>query len=109
SDLRGTQVTSGHGKGVVVATGMKTELGKIAGMLEKADSITPLQKRLSQFSRRLTVIIIFLCIVLFRGGYLRGEKFIRMLLTSISLAVPAIPEALPAVVTISLALGARRL
>ena len=96
-------------RGVVVATGMKTELGKIAGMLDKAESITPLQKRLSQFSRRLTVIIIFLCIALFLIGYLRGEELNRMLLTSISLAVAAIPEALPAVVTISLALGAKRL
>jgi Ca2+-transporting ATPase len=107
--FKGTQVTSGHGKGVVVATGMKTELGNIAGMLEKAESITPLQKRLSQFSRKLTVIIIVLCIALFVIGYLRGEEINRMLLTSISLAVAAIPEALPAVVTISLALGAKRL
>ncbi len=107
--FKGTQITSGHGKGVVVATGMNTELGKIAGMLDKAESVTPLQKRLSQFSRRLTVIIIILCIVFFLVGYLRGEEFNRMLLTSISLAVAAIPEALPAVVTISLALGAKRL
>ena len=107
--FRGTQVTNGHGKGVVIATGMKTEIGNIAGMLEKADSITPLQKRLTQFSRRLTVIIIILCIALFLTGYLRGEPLNRMLLTSISLAVAAIPEALPAVVTISLAFGARRL
>jgi len=107
--FKGTQVTSGHGKGIVVATGMKTELGQIAGMLEKAESNTPLQKRLSQFSRRLTVIIIGLCIALFFIGYLRGEETNRMLLTAISLAVAAIPEALPAVVTISLALGAKRL
>ena len=107
--FKGTQITSGHGKGVVVATGMKTELGHIAGMLDKAESVTPLQKRLSQFSKKLTVIIIFLCIALFLIGYLRGEEFNRMLLTSISLAVAAIPEALPAVVTISLALGAKRL
>lgn len=107
--FKGTQVTSGRGKGVVVATGMKTELGNIAGLLEKADSTTPLQKRLAQFSKRLTVIIIGLCIALFFIGYLRGEDINRMLLTSISLAVAAIPEALPAVVTISLALGAKRL
>lgn len=106
---RGTQITSGHGKGLVVATGMKTELGNIAGMLEDADSITPLQQRLTGFSRRLTVIIIGLCIIFFLVGYLRGEDFNHMLLTAISLAVAAIPEALPAVVTISLALGARRL
>lgn len=107
--FKGTQVTNGHSEGVVVATGMKTEIGKIAGMLEKAESVTPLQKRLTQFSRRLTVIIIILCVALFMIGYLRDEPFNRMLLTSISLAVAAIPEALPAVVTISLAFGARRL
>ena len=106
---KGTQITSGHGKGVVVATGMKTELGNIAGMLGKGDSTTPLQQRLTGFSRRLTVIIIILCIIFFLTGYLRGEDFNNMLLTAISLAVAAIPEALPAVVTISLALGARRL
>ena len=107
--FRGTQVTGGHGKGVVVATGMQTELGNIAGMLDKDDSTTPLQKRLAQFSKKLTVIIILLCIAMFVIGYLRGENVNRMLLTAISLAVAAIPEALPAVVTISLALGAKRL
>ena len=106
---KGTQIVGGHGKGIVVATGMQTELGKIAGMLEKAESITPLQKRLAQFSKRLTVIIIVLCIVFFFIGYQRGEELDRMLLTAISLAVAAIPEALPAVVTISLALGAKRM
>lgn len=107
--FKGTHITNGRGKGVVVATGMQTELGKIAGMLKEAQSTTPLQKRLTDFSRRLTFIIIGLCIVLFGIGYLRGEDANRMLLTSISLAVAAIPEALPAVVTVSLALGARRL
>ncbi len=107
--FKGTQITSGHGKAVVVATGMKTELGNIAGMLDKAESVTPLQKRLTQFSRRLTVIIIGLCVVFFAVGYWQGGDLSQMLLTAISLAVAAIPEALPAVVTISLALGARRL
>jgi Ca2+-transporting ATPase len=107
--FRGTQVTNGNGRGLVIATGMNTELGKIAGMLDTAESLTPLQKRLTAFSRRLTLIIILLCIFFFVVGYLRGEEFQKMLLTSISLAVAAIPEAMPAVVTISLALGARRL
>ena len=71
--FKGTQITSGHGKAVVVATGMKTELGNIAGMLDKAESITPLQKRLTQFSRRLTVIIICLCIVFFCRRLLAGR------------------------------------
>lgn len=106
---RGTQITSGHGTGLVVSTGMNTELGHIAGMLEEAGSTTPLQQRLAGFSRRLTIIIIGLCIIFFLVGYLRGENVNQLLLTAISLAVAAIPEALPAVVTISLALGARRL
>ncbi|MEO5894033.1 MAG: cation-translocating P-type ATPase [Ferruginibacter sp.] len=107
--FKGTQITGGHGKALVVATGMQTELGHIAGMLDTKESGTPLQKRLEQFSRKLTVIIILLCIIFFVVGYLRGEEPKRMLLTAISLAVAAIPEALPAVVTISLALGAKRL
>jgi Ca2+-transporting ATPase len=107
--FKGTQITSGQGKGLVATTGMQTELGKIADMLDKAESTTPLQKRLSHFSKRLTIIIIGLCVALFFIGFLRGEEVTRMLLTSISLAVAAIPEALPAVVTISLALGAKRM
>ncbi|WP_036602571.1 cation-translocating P-type ATPase [Olivibacter sitiensis] len=107
--FKGTMITNGRGKGLVVATGMDTELGHIADMLDDAKSSTPLQLRLSQFSRKLTLIVLILCGVLFGVGYLRGEEFSVILLTSISLAVAAIPEALPAVVTISLALGARRL
>lgn len=105
----GTNVTNGRAQGVVVATGMDTELGKIAGMLQEEGSETPLQKRMGDFGRRLTVIILILCGVLFLAGYLRGEEIGNMLLTSISLAVAAIPEALPAVITVSLALGAGRL
>ncbi|SIN72935.1 cation-translocating P-type ATPase [Chitinophaga niabensis] len=107
--FNGTLVTNGRGKGVVVATAMQTELGKIAGMLEDAKSSSPLQKRMEDFSRKLTFIILGLCAVLFFIGFLRGEDLQRMLLTVISLAVAAIPEALPAVVTVSLALGAKRL
>ena len=107
--FNGTLVTNGRGKGVVIATAMRTELGKIAGMLEDAKSSSPLQKRMEEFSRKLTLIILGLCAVLFFIGFLRGEDLQRMLLTVISLAVAAIPEALPAVVTVSLALGAKRL
>lgn len=107
--FNGTLVTNGRGKGVVIATAMRTELGKIAGMLEDAKSSSPLQKRMEDFSRKLTFIILGLCAVLFFIGFLRGEDLQRMLLTVISLAVAAIPEALPAVVTVSLALGAKRL
>lgn len=106
---KGTSVTNGRGLAFVTATGMKTELGKIAGMIQKEETRTPLQKRLDAFGKRLTIIIIILCIVFFFVGWWRGESLSTMLLTSISLAVAAIPEALPALVTIALSLGAKRL
>jgi P-type Ca2+ transporter type 2C len=106
---KGTSVTNGRATGYVVATGMSTELGKIAKMIQTEGLQTPLQKRLAGFGKRLTVIILILCAVFFVTGWLRGEAWSVMLLTSISLAVAAIPEALPALVTIALALGAKRL
>lgn len=106
---KGTIVTNGRGKGIVTATGMHTQLGKIAGLLQEKSAITPLQHRMGDFSRKLSLFIILLCILLFIAGYLRGEDWVRMLLTVLSLAVAAIPEALPAVITISLAIGAKRL
>jgi Ca2+-transporting ATPase len=106
---KGTSVTNGRAKGYVVATGMNTELGRIAKMIQTEGLQTPLQKRLESFGKRLTLIILGLCAVFFITGWLRGEEWSVMLLTSISLAVAAIPEALPALVTIALALGAKRL
>lgn len=107
--FKGTFVAYGRGTGVVVATGMDTEIGRIAGMLHQDAALTPLQQRMSVFSKKLTLIIAFICIVFFIAGWLRGEDLANMLLTSISLAVAAIPEALPAVITISLALAARQM
>jgi Ca2+-transporting ATPase len=106
---KGTFVTNGRGVAYVVGTGMNTELGRIAKMIQTDEIKTPLQKRLTQFGKRLTVIILILCIVFFFVGWLRGESWSTMLLTSISLAVAAIPEALPALVTIALAFGAKQL
>lgn len=106
-----TNVTYGRGVGVVISTGMATEIGHIAGMLEAADETrTPLQDNLVQLGRVLTYLILAIAAFTFVVGLLRGkETIIDMLLTSISLAVAAIPEGLPAIVTITLALGTTRM
>lgn len=107
--FKGTMVTVGRGKGVVVATGMKTEMGDIAKMLQGKGSLTPLQERMHKFSRILSFIVIGICILLFVTGLLRGEEMHTVLLLSVSLAVAAIPEALPTLITIALSRGASRL
>ncbi|MFY7651325.1 MAG: cation-translocating P-type ATPase, partial [Chitinophagaceae bacterium] len=107
--FKGTFVTAGRAKAVVVSTGMQTELGKIAAMLQEADVMTPLQQRMQLFGKKLSVIVLLLCLLFLLIGWLRNEPIIQLLLTSISLAVAAIPEALPAVITISLALAAKRM
>jgi Ca2+-transporting ATPase len=107
---KGTYVTRGRAVGVVVATGMGTEFGRIAAMLRDVRAAqTPLQQRLGRLGRNLAALVIVICAIVFATGVLRGEPWLPMLLTALSLAVAAIPEALPAVVTISLALGARRM
>ncbi len=107
---KGTFAATGRGRGVVVATGMETELGRIAAMLQEEREVkTPLQRRLAAFGKKLAVAVLVICAFVFAAGVFRGEPPMLMLLTAISLAVAAIPEALPAVITISLALGARKL
>ncbi|MFZ1528568.1 MAG: cation-translocating P-type ATPase [Ferruginibacter sp.] len=107
--FKGTHVNYGRGAGLVVATGMNTELGHIARMLQGEGTLTPLQQRMISFGKKLSLLVLFLCVLFFTAGWLRGEDLVKMVLTSISLAVAAIPEALPAVITISLALAARRM
>ena len=107
--FKGTFVNYGRGMGVVIATGMQTELGRIATLLQQSESLTPLQQRMASFGKKLSILVLFLCIIFFVAGWLRGEDVIKLVLTSISLAVAAIPEALPAVITISLALAAKRM
>ncbi len=105
---RGTQVTRGRGRGVVVATGMASEIGRIARLLQTEKSVkTPLQKRLARFGRQLGLVVLAICALIFVAGLLQGQPLLLMFLTAVSLAVAAIPEALPAVVSISLAIGAR--
>lgn len=107
--FKSTLITNGRAKGIVVGTGMETEIGLIAKMLQGEETATPLQKRMADFGRKLSYLILVICLVLFGIGLWRGEKPLTMLLTSISLAVAAIPEALPALITVALARGAKRL
>jgi P-type Ca2+ transporter type 2C len=107
--FRGSTITYGRGRGLVVATGTRTELGQIASLLQEDEGDTPLKQRMQAFGKRLSYLILLICLILFVSGLMRGEGAWEMLLLSISLAVAAIPEALPALITIALARGARRM
>lgn len=106
----GTIVTRGKGLAVVADTGMLTEMGQIAGLIQKVtEEQTPLQKRLEQLGKWLVLFCILIVIVVVLTGILRGEPVYQMILTGVSLAVAAIPEGLPAIVTIALAVGVQKM
>ena len=105
-----SMVTYGRGRGVVIATGMKTEVGKIAHMLEHAEETeTPMSRRLNELGKILGITALIICGVIFIVGVLYGNSILSMFMTAVSLAVAAIPEGLPAVSTIVLAIGVQRM
>ncbi len=108
--ISGTLITAGRGTALVAATGMDTQMGQIAGLLlDSGSGDTPLQKRMGEISRSLSFLCLSVCAVMFGVGLFQGKGLLDMFLTAVSLAVAAIPEGLPAIVTIVLALGVQRL
>ncbi len=106
----GTMITGGTGRGLVIETGMKTEIGKIAHLINEAPSVTtPLQHKLEQMGKSLVWIALVLTFVVILAGIWHGQEIMTMFLAGVSLAVAAIPEGLPAIVTIALALGVQRM
>lgn len=106
----GTSVMRGTAEAKVIAIGKETQMGKISQMLSSiSDSETPLQKRLGELGKTVSLICLIVCVMVFAAGILRGEPVFDMLMTGITIAIAAIPEGLPATVTIALALAVRRM
>ncbi len=106
----GTAVTAGHAEGVVVGTGARTELGKIAeGVREAGEIETPLQRRMDRLAKRIAAVILFVAAIAFGAGLLMGNAVVDMFLLAVSLSVAAIPAGLPVVMTVALAIGVRRM
>ncbi len=106
----GCMITGGHGTAVVTSTGMNTEVGKIATLIQSAsDTETPIQKHMTELGRFLGIIALGICVLLFLVGVYKGYDMFDMFMTSVSLAVAAIPEGLAAVITIMLSLGVQRM
>ena len=105
-----TLISYGRGKGIVVETGMSTEVGKIAGMIQSVpDTKTPMQVRIDQLGKFLGIAALVICLAIFVVGVIQGREVVEMFMTAVSLAAAAIPEGLPAVSTIVLAVGVQRL
>ncbi len=105
-----SSVAYGRGKGIAVGTGMDTEVGKIADLISKAENEeTPLQKKLAELGKYLSILVVVISIIIFTAGVLQKRDYFEMFLTAVSLSVAAIPEGLPAIVTIVLALGVQRM
>lgn len=103
-------ITYGRGKGIVVGTGANTEVGKIAGMLQSTKTtLTPMERRLENLGKTLGIVVLGICVVIFLVGILYGNTWMAMLMMAISLAVAAIPEGLPAISTVVLAIGVQRM
>lgn len=110
SAYMGTVITYGRGKGVITDTGMKTQMGNIAGMLNSSsDESTPLQKKLDSLGKLLGIVCLSICGIIFILGLVRGMELFDIFMTSVSLAVAAIPEGLTVVVTVVLAMGMQRM
>lgn len=108
--ISATIITNGRATCVVTGTGMDTEVGRIAGMLmDEGTNITPLQRKMGEISKTLSFVCLCVCAVMFGVGLLQGKDMLSMFMTAVSLAVAAIPEGLPAIVTIVLALGVQRM
>jgi Ca2+-transporting ATPase len=106
----GTVIAAGKARAIVVATGMGTELGRIAGLIQRAEpKPTPLQRRLSELGRFLLIVVLAVIAVVFVLHLIRGDEVLEVFMLSVSLAVAAVPEGLPAVVTVALALGLQRM
>ena len=104
-----TDVSSGRGKGVVVEIGMNTEIGKIAEMIQEEEEETPLHQKIGRLGRNLGILAMGVCSLVFVLEYLQGAPIVDTFLTSISLAVASVPEGLPAILTLTLALGMQRM
>lgn len=104
-----TGVASGRGKGVVVGIGMGTEIGKIAEMIQEEGEDTPLQQKIARLGKTLGLLAVAVCSMVFALGYLQGIPLVDNFMTAVSLAVAAVPEGLPAILTLTLALGMQRM